>query len=285
MAPTPKRERHLDLWSSIFQAIWPEPPIISVVGRSPAASRVFLPSVYFLNGRNNKRSQPPPRRTGRAFGYLHSRNITCRSSGTFARAHACRVTTRHASSRIARGIRPSVTDRFPMKAKGGFGSLRGRLSDSFLLGANREMIIFPAISFVRSESDPKPPSFRDRAIAPSRLGFTEPADSVNSSRTMNRIYINANNAKGYSAVGCRKRLECRRESAATGSIRVKVPTKPGRLCTPRRDLRARKGAFGDDASKKCQRPARGTPRNARDCALGGALFSASCLEAHSRAAH
>jgi len=68
MAPTLKRERHLDLWSSIFQAIWPGPPIISVVGRSPAASRVFLPSVYFLNGRNNKRSQPSPRRTGRAFG-------------------------------------------------------------------------------------------------------------------------------------------------------------------------------------------------------------------------
>jgi len=91
-----------------------------------------------------------------------------------------------------------------------------------------------------------------------------------------------------------------------GSVRkVKVPAKPGdgALQHRRCDLRARKGAFGDyrrglprgssDRSpekRRCQRPARGTPPlrifETRAAARWVArLFSASCLEAHSRAAH
>lgn len=88
MAPTPKRERHLDLWSSIFQAIWPGPPIISAVGRSPAVSRVFSCLLFiFLTAEIisslNRRRAPCP-------GWPAVDIHTCRS------AVVNRATVRHA---------------------------------------------------------------------------------------------------------------------------------------------------------------------------------------------
>lgn len=121
MAPTPKREQHLDLWSSIFQAIWLGPPIISVVRRP--FSRVFLPSVYFLNGRNNKLSQPPSCATSADRGWSAGRISirTCKKRGGKPRTRSRntrvpRVTIRHAIVLRNRAVlHRSVTVRFRLE--------------------------------------------------------------------------------------------------------------------------------------------------------------------------
>lgn len=99
--PRRSESRHLDLWSSIFQAIWPRPPIISAVGRS----RVFLPSVYFLNGRNNKRSSNrccTARRCPAAYRYLQGER---RRKKCYARGKpSARVHTRVLRDNAAREV-------------------------------------------------------------------------------------------------------------------------------------------------------------------------------------
>lgn len=126
-------------------------------------SRVFLlPSVYFLNGRNNKRSQPPPHRAAAVprhdrltalSGYLHLRNTyICiyLQSCAYIYVRACtrglpraRVLGDNAAREQphrSRGIRP-IRSRVTIRSRSNtFGSLRGRCT--FFFSENRRLIIF-----------------------------------------------------------------------------------------------------------------------------------------------